>query len=103
MSPKYQSWISPNCLVVTIMVLVTTLIKMFLIVMMVMVMMMMLFIKLMISEVYPNNFRRSFRWCKSHVCILTGTLEIPDHFSQSEQNHEKSMFVKSIKDHSGDV
>ena len=54
-------------------------------------------------EPYPNDFRRSFRWQQPHVCILTEGIETSDHFSKSAQNREKSMFVESMKDHSGDV
>ena len=51
----------------------------------------------------PNDFRRSFRWCKSHVCIFTGSIVTSDHFSKSAQTRENMMFVKSTTDYLGDA
>ena len=114
MSPKYQSWISPNRLVVTLMVLVTTLIKMFLIVTMVMVMMMMLALMPMpmmpmmpmmmmtttipayTSQLYPSMHNFGQYWPIDTHCISDPYMEIYFSLLFPELSHQLIHIVYQI-------
>ena len=49
-------------------------------------------------DINPHSFRGSFRWYQPRCSPRTGTLGIIHGLASDHENHEKSMFVKSLRE-----